>query len=300
MLPTGSSLFEGLPARAIVLDALAPAIGQGIITMIENERIGVLVIRDGGISDAVSFDRGTRTIGDAALALMRAWDAAAMSAFRWTDSAMSLVDPLICGEPCYDDLRLEWAAWPQLLDDLRSRRETFVVELFTPTGWGVTILRSGEQVATYSDSHPSLGDPALTDALAAGGVGSVRVLALKPMSPQHTLVGSPVAPPAVPSGTVPSFGAEEAAEPAPLITIHLPEASAAAEVRAFVQELKLLAQGRLHRSSGPVEDIIDTAAHERRSLAWLAQHVRLMSVRGFVSPTFEQLADDMLALATAR
>lgn len=319
MLPTGSSLFERLPARAIVVDALAPAVGNGIITMFEDDRMGVLVVRDGGISDAVSIDDTTRTIGDAALALMRRWDAAALSAYRWTDSAMSLLEPLIRGEPCYDDLRLEWAAWPQLLDDLRARGGTFVVELFTPTGRGVTILRGGERVATYSDSHPSLGDPELTDVLATGGVGSIRVLAAETVSPGHTLLGSAAATPP-PSGSVqlghatphiPSAEDDggdamlsalfcapmEAPEPAPLITLHHSEASATTEARALVPELKLLAQDRLHRSSGPVENVIDVAVHERRSLAWLAERVRVISVRGFMASTFDQLAEDMLALA---
>ena len=298
MLPTGSALFERLPARAIVVDALAPAVGNGIITMFEDDRMGVLVVRDGDISDAVSIDDITRTIGEPALALMGRWDAAAMSAYRWTDSAMSLLEPLIRGEPCYDDLRLEWAVWPQLLDDLRARGGTFVVELFTPTGRGVTIIRGGERIATYSDSHPSLGDPELVDVLATGAVGSIRVLAAKAISPGHTQLGSAFATPVAPSTAVPLVAAPvDASEPAPLITLHPSQVSTTTEARALAPELKLIAQGRLHRSSGPVEDIIDTAAHERRTIAWLAAQVRLIRVRGFVASTFEQMADDMLGLA---
>lgn len=321
MLPAGSSLFERLPARAIVLDALAPAVGNGIITIIEGDRMGVLVVRDGVISDAVSVNGSTCTSGDTALALMRSWEAASTSACRWTDSAMSLVEPLIHGEPCYDDLRLEWTAWPQLLDDLRTRGGTFVVELITPTGRGVTVLRGGEQVATYSDAHPTLGEPELTDILASGGVGSVRVLVGADSRPQgNWLIGSAPATPAAPSGSAapghsspvaPSAGDDRdnemlsarfgapmgASRLAPLVTPHRSRASAATEVGALLPELTLLAQSRLHRSSGPVETIIEAAAHDRCSIAWLAERVRVMSVRGFMASTFAQLADDMLALA---
>lgn len=284
LLPAGSFLFEHLPARALVLDALAPAVENGVITMIDGDRTGVLVIRDGGISDAVSIDDGTRSSGDAALALISGCKSASMSACRWNDPAMSLLEPLIHGETCYEDLRLKWTAWSQLLDDLRARDGTFVVELFTPIGRGVTVIRGGKQVATYTDAHPSLGDPDLIDVLAAGGTGSVRVLVAADLTRNGNALSRSQA--GVPSPT----------ESAPLSALDQSPASAPTEVRALLPKLKALAHDRLQRSSGPVDDVVDAAAYEDRSVEWLAQRVRGMTVRGFMVSTFEQLAEDMLAL----
>jgi hypothetical protein len=285
LLPAGSFLFEHLPARAIVLDALAPAVGNGVITVTDDgDRTGVLVIRDGGITDAVSIDDGTRGSGDAAFALISGWTSASMSACRWNDPAMSLLEPLIHGAPCYEDLRLKWTAWSQLLEDLRARDGTFVVELFTPIGRGVTVIRGGQHVATYTDAHPSLGDPDLIDALAAGGTGSVRVH----IASDATRNGNGLC--RTQTG-VPSRSAS-----APLSALERSSASAPTEVRALLPTLQALVHDRLQRSSGPVDDLVDAAADDDRSVAWLAQRVRTMTVRGFMTSTFERLADDMLAI----
>jgi hypothetical protein len=315
LLPEGTALFEDLPARAIVLDALAPAVGNGVITLADDGRIGVLVVHAGAVSDAVCIDAGTRSSGTAALARIRSWEPATMSAYRWTDAAMSLVDPLIHGEPCYDDLRLEWTAWPQLLDDLRARGQTFVVELFTPAGRGVTVVRGGEQVATYTESEPSIGNPEAINALAAGGTGSIRVLAASttataPMvvttsftedaslTPQPgSLVGhAPVLRSIDDDDVNATLSSLFGAHLRPLIVLDNSRASAATNAATLRPELKLLAQRRLQRSSRPVEDIVDAAADDRQTVAWLADRVRVTRIRGFMASTFEQLAEDMLAL----
>jgi hypothetical protein len=317
LLPAGSFLFEHLPARAIVLDALAPAIGNGVITMADGDRTGVLVIRDGCISDAVSISDGARSTGDAAFALLSGWESASMSACHWDDPAMSLLEPLIHGEPCYEDLRLEWTAWSPLLEDLRARDGTFVVELFTPIGRGVTLIRGGKQLATYTDAHPSMGDPDLIDALAAAGTGSVRVLIAPDLSRNGDALSRTKArelsrpdPGSAAGHTVahavrrvdnaslsPLFGSHPGrAGSAPPIAPEWSRAAAGIAVRVLLPNLKVLVHNRLQRSSGPVDDVVDAAAHEDRSVEWLAQRVRAMTVRGFMGSTFDQLADDMLAL----
>jgi hypothetical protein len=308
-------MFEDLPARAIVLEALAPAVDSGVITLIDGERAGVLVVQNGSVSDAVCFVDGSRKRGTEALAQMRNWGSATMSAWRWTDTAMSLVDPLLHGDMCYDDLRLEWTSWSQLLDDLRARGRTFVVELTTPTGRGVTIVRGGQQVAAYSQSHPSLGDPELLDELAAGATGSVRILVASDVEPPREAFPASLLTDSTPShppdrsthveardssddanATLSAlFGAHLAsAALAPLIVLN--GSRAGTEVAALRPELKRMVQRRLQRSSQPVEDIVDAAADDHQSVAWLADRVRATRLRGFMASTFEQLADDMLAL----
>jgi hypothetical protein len=308
-------MFEGLPARAIVLDALAPAVDSGVITLIDGDCAGILVVQNGSVSDAVCFVDGSRTRGAEALAQIRSWGSATMSARRWTEAAMSLVDPLLHGDMCYDDLRLEWTSWSQLLGDLRARGRTFVVELTTPTGRGVTIVRGGQQVAAYSESHPSLGDPELLDQLAAGGTGSVRILVASDIEqprdafPASLLKDARTSHPEDPSMHVDArdpaddanatlsalFGAHLAtAALAPLIVLNGSRAST--EVASVRPELKRMVQRRLQRSSRPVEEIVDAAADDHQSVAWLADRVRATRIRGFMASTFEQLADDMLAL----
>jgi hypothetical protein len=176
LLPAGICLFSDLPARAIVLDALGPPIGDGIITMSDTTRRGVLVVRGGAIVDGVATEGDERTTGGTALAVLCGWETASVSCSRLTGEAMSLLGPLLHGETLYSDLRLEWVAWAKLLDDLRTRGRTCVVEIETPTERGITVIRDGAQVATYSESHPALGDDALVEVLAAGGAGCVRVL----------------------------------------------------------------------------------------------------------------------------
>src|ERR1700730_4655625 len=167
LLPAGTTLFEALPFGALVLSALAPAVRNGTITMRDVEREGVLVVRDGTVSETVWIADGVRTTGDAALALIHeAASTMTVSACRLSDAAMNLVGSLIQGDPCYADLRLEWVVWPQLLNDLRERGETYVVEVWAATGRGGTGIPCGRHMATWAGSYPTLGDSDLLDGLA--------------------------------------------------------------------------------------------------------------------------------------
>jgi len=272
LLPSGTTLFDDLPSSAIVLDALAPAVGDGVITLRDGARTGILIIQGGAVVDALAVDGDARTTGDRARASMAQWNAARVSASRLTDDAMALMGPLLRGEPRYTDLRLAWTVWAELLNDLRSRGGTFVVELCTPEGRGVILIRDGAQSAAYTDSHPSLGGPDLLDRLAASGHGEVRVLA--------------------------DSGAVLVARESPSISaVNRSDAGTPTEVANLLPDLKLLVRKRLQRSSGPVEDVIEAAAADGRSLGWLADQVRAMRVRGFMPATFERLADDMIELS---
>lgn len=322
-------MFESLPFGALVLDALAPAIGNGLITLRADGEEGVVVVRDGVMSECVWVANGVRSTGDVALAQIRLAATTAVSACRLSDEAMSLVGPLIRGEPCYADLRLEWVAWPQLLNDLRERSLTFVVELTTPTARAVTVIENGRQIATFADSQPALGGSDLIDDLAAGGVGTIRVLldrgsrsasqpgqsslaaltvaapmALSPLTeaPRHEADARYVARPIV----VPDDDANATLSalfgPHRGGSTYRPAEDESAEHRvptlvdSLLPQLKLLVRNRLQRSSGSVEEVVDGAATDRQSVEWLADRVRVMTVRGFLHSTFDQLADDMLAL----
>jgi hypothetical protein len=319
LLPAGATMFDALPFGALVLDALAPAVGNGVITMRDGEQEGILVIRDGIVSETVWVAGGVRSNGDQAAELIRRANSATVSARRLSDEAMDLVGPLIRGAPCYADLRLEWVVWPQLLKDLRERGETFVLELAAPSGRGVTIIQNGRQIATFAESHPTLGDPDLLDDLAAGGIGTIRIL-VYPVVSSAVQAGTSVVPApsveaqpsAVVVGRVPRpvvvqeddpnttlstlFGTREGSDhyqPGMDRSVQ----RTPKQVESVLPQLKLLVRNRLQRSSGSVEEIVDSAAHDRQSVEWLADRVRVVSMRGFLHSTFDQLADDMLALA---
>jgi hypothetical protein len=346
LLPAGTALFDGLPVGALVLDALAPAIGNGMITMSDRGGEGVLVVRNGAVAERVWVANGVRSQGDDALALIRNADTAMVSARRLADDAMVLLGPLLHGDPCYADLRLEWVAWSQFLIDLCGRGQTFVVELSTPSGRGVTCIQGGRQMATFAESHPALGDASLLDDIAAHGVGTIRVLVddraaddLRPAStavvapsadavqPQHPTrafepapaehhesyglttvtseLKSPVTPrpAAVPTGDPDDtfsaiFGTHrETSEEHSAITLYRTPRDAEREVASMLPQLRLLVQNRLQRSSESVEEIVESAATDHQSVGWLSDRVRVMTMRGFLHSTFDQLADDMLALA---
>src|SRR5580704_12776045 len=131
--PAGEAMFDALPFAALVLDALAPAVGNGVITLRDAAEEGVLIIRDGVVSETVWVADDVRRDGDAALTLIRAAHSATASACRLADGGMCLSGPLIRGASCFADLRLEWVVWPQLLRDLRERKKTFVVDLTATT-----------------------------------------------------------------------------------------------------------------------------------------------------------------------
>jgi hypothetical protein len=75
-----------------------------------------------------------------------------------------------------------------------------------------------------------------------------------------------------------------------------PSQGAPTPVDSLLPELKLLVRNRLQLSSASVEEVVDGAASDRQSVEWLADRVRVMTVRGYLHSTFVQLANDMLAL----
>jgi hypothetical protein len=325
LMPAGAMMFESLPFGALVLDALASAVGSGLISLHDGGREGVIVARDSVMSESVWVAEGTRSTGDEAIELIRLAAGATVSACRLSDEAMNLVGPLIRSELCYGDLRLEWVVWPRLLDDLRERGRAFVVELTTPTGRGVTIIQQGRPTATFAESYPALGGPDLVDDLAAGGIGAIRILvdpgarAASPPGPLSVaaatlggtsvgdqlrepvshLVARPIAVQNDDPNTILSalFGPHpDAAHEHLVIDSDPPSQGAPTPVDSLLPELKLLVRNRLQMSSASVEEVVDGAASDRQSVEWLADRVRVMTVRGYLHSTFVQLADDMLAL----
>jgi hypothetical protein len=376
LLPAGFAIFESLPVGALVLDALAPAVGNGIITMADNGSEGVLVVRNGVVTERVWVANGVRSYGDEALALIRSADGAMVSARRLTDDAMALLGTLLHSLPCYTDLRLEWVSWPQLLGDLCARGQSFLVEVTTPSDRAIAWIRDGSQVATFADSHPTPGDVGLLNDLAAGGVGTIRVLvddgapeetrpefapitALSvdasptvpvderisevrapeiavmpsrpradpepsqqgataityPMRAEHpepmalqeaqfeAIVSVPARPKVVRDGGVSDSFTEifglprDAPDTHRLTSLYPPSRGAEREVASVLPQLKLLVQTRLQRSSVSVEEIVESAAIDHHNVGWLSDRVRVMTMRGFLHSTFDQLADDMLELA---
>jgi hypothetical protein len=175
LLPRGDVLFEEIPVRAVVLDALAPTLGHGCLVVRDRDRGAVVLVRDGVLLEVHAFNGGSVRSGDDVLAEVQAWSHAMVSAHRLDPVLVDVCEALVSGEVVYTDLRLDWVEWPLLLADLGRRGGTYAVEIFTPGGRGVTCVAGGDQILSYTDIHPSLGDPALLEAMASNRDGSMRV-----------------------------------------------------------------------------------------------------------------------------
>ena len=304
LLPRGDTVFEDLPARALVLDALAPAIGDGLMVVRRSPGVGVILIRGGRITETYAVEPDQRRIGDEANERIRSWDDAVVSAWRLAASVIDALPPLVRGNPLYADLRLDWIIWDRLLADLRARSGTYVVELTTASGRGVTSIRDGVQVATYTDQHRELGDPALVDELAAAGSGTIRVLQdaarvqpiPRPVTPPpasiHTELPEPIA---EDEGTV-IFGVpQQQSRPEP-VPVGARAVAGESTVAQLLPELKRLVQERLHHSSLRLEILLEDAAANNASLDAVAAEVRATPIRGVMQSTLDDLADEMLAL----
>ena len=178
MLPGGISVFDDLPAKAIVIAPLAPAIGDGLIVVRNagGDGTGVFLVRGGEVVETHMLSADGRESGETAARRIKAWKDATVSAKRMGPALVAVVPPLIHGAPAFADLRLDWIKWRELLDDVRAREGTYVIEVITPAGRGVTCIRDGEHIATYTEAHPHPGDRTLLDELAAASTGVVRVL----------------------------------------------------------------------------------------------------------------------------
>ena len=134
ILPRGTALFDGIPAPAIVIEALEPVIGDGALVSRRSGSVGVILIKEASIFEVYAFEGGERLEGQKALQLISTWTDATMSAYQLDRLVVAVAPSLYRGTPCYENLRLEWTDWKGLLTDLCSRDGLFVVELDTPFG----------------------------------------------------------------------------------------------------------------------------------------------------------------------
>jgi hypothetical protein len=303
LLPRGDTVFEDLPMRALVLDALAPAIGDGLIVIRRSPGVGVILIRGGRTTDTYAVEPERRAMGDEAITRIRSWDDAIVSAWRLGANVVEVLPPLVRCDPLYADLRLDWIIWNRLLSDLRARQGTYVVELTTIAGRGVTSIRDGVQVATYTDQHRELGDPSLVDDLAAAGSGAIRVLHDTQRSPSMRDIAPPAsgnagdhpAPFDEESTITHVFGVAQN-PPRPELVPVAAAVSGADSVAQLLPELKRLVQERLHHSSLRLEILLEDAAANNASLDAVVAEVRATPIRGVMQSTLDDLADEMLAL----
>ena len=214
VFPRGTALFEGIPAPAIIIEALAPVIGDGALVSRRSGSVGIILITEAALFEVYAFEGGKRFEGQKALQLISEWTDATVSAYQLGRSVVASAPALFRGTPCHEDLRLEWTDWKGLLADLCSRGGLFVVEFDTPIGRGVTMILDGRQVATYTDAHPELGPEGLLDPLAATMRGTIGVRR-EPATPPPVVKPIPAAAhgPA-PKAPEPAWAALVAAKPA--------------------------------------------------------------------------------------
>jgi hypothetical protein len=333
LLPRGGAIFEDIPARAVVLAELAPALQNGALVIRRPNGVGVVLVQDGALYERFCFhDSRDPLYGDAAMAEIRLWLDATVSAFRLKRDVVDMAPVLLRGDAIYEDLRLSWTDWTSFIDDLRHRDGTFVVELQTANGRGVTCISDGEHVATFTSDHPEFGDASLLDKLAASGRGTISVrcepaekvaFSNDEPEPAPAVIAEPVvaAEPTAPaaadtsSGTINPFASNGSGESGSngagvdnpfgamfsgtggsAATDHQPVNVTVADI---LPELKEIAQDRLQRSSSRVEAMLDDAAAGDKPLESVLAEIRGLVIRGVMQSTLDSVVDEMLAAATA-
>ncbi len=206
-------LFEGIPLKAVVMDALAPTISHGCLVVRDRDRGAVVLVRDGALVEVHAFSGATARTGEGVLAEVQGWAEAVVTAHRLDPLLVDVCEALLRGEIIYSDLRLDWVEWPNLLADFSRRGGAYAVEIFTPSGRGVTCVAIGQQALSYTDIHPSLGDPALLEAMASHRDGSIRVRRLNAASFAATAMASGVQPAAAGTPARAATTVSAAAEP---------------------------------------------------------------------------------------
>ena len=197
LLPRGELLFESIPLRAVVMEALAPSLSHGCLVVRDRDRGAVVLVRDGALVEVHAFSGATARTGEGVLIEVQSWSEALVTAHRLEPLLVDVCEALLRGEIIYSDLRLDWVEWPNLLADFSRRGGAYAVEIFTPGGRGVTCVAVGQQALSYTDIHPALGDPVLLEAMAANRDGSIRVRRLNAASFAATAMATGVQPAAV-------------------------------------------------------------------------------------------------------
>ena len=200
LLPRGELLFEGIPLRAVVMEALAPSLSHGCLVVRDRDRGAVVLVRDGSLVEVHAFSGATARTGEGVLIDVQTWSEAAVTAHRLDPLLVDVCEALLRGEIIYSDLRLDWVEWPNLLGDFSRRGGAYAVEIFTPAGRGVTCVAVGQQALSYTDIHPALGDPALLEAMAANREGSIRVRRLNAASFAATAMATGIQPASITPG----------------------------------------------------------------------------------------------------
>jgi hypothetical protein len=194
LLPRGELLFENIPLKAVVMDALAPTLSHGCLVVRDRDRGAVVLVRDGALVEVHAFSGATARTGEGVLAEVQGWAEAIVTAHRLDPLLVDVCEALLRGEIIYSDLRLDWVEWPNLLADFSRRGGAYAVEIFTPGGRGVTCVAVGQQALSYTDIHPSLGDPVLLETMAANRDGSIRVRRLNAASFAATAMATGILP----------------------------------------------------------------------------------------------------------
>lgn len=197
LLPRGEVLFDAIPLKAVVMEALAPTLSHGCLVVRDRDRGAVVLVRDGVLVEVHAFSGASARTGEGVLVDVQGWTEAVVTAHRLEPVLVDVCEALLRGEIIYSDLRLDWVEWPNLLADFSRRGGAYAVEIFTPSGRGVTCVAVGQQALSYTDIHPALGDPALLEAMAANRDGSIRVRRLNAASFAATAMASGVQPAAV-------------------------------------------------------------------------------------------------------
>ena len=315
-MPPGAPLFSGLPLNTVLLAALPAAVEHGWIIVEDRSRTGVIVVRNAAVSRAFATDQASARTGSDPVARMSSWSAATVSATRVVATELDLVEVQLDSKPTYTDLQLSWTVLTDLLADLCSRGEDYLVTVRTPAGIGAVVIRDGVQQSIGARSDPGNIE---FDQLATSNRGSINVYRLRaeaaapsvetvqprdldaPPSRETRPEPDTAGPPAMasPSSAFSDMFGLPGSERVTGVQ-HETERVAQPPVTSIsdrLPDLKLLVRTRLRLSSQRVETLLDDAAASHLPIDSVAEQIRRLSIRGVMPSTMEQLADDVLALA---
>lgn len=58
VIPHGTALFEGIPAPAIVVEALAPVIGNGCLVSRRSGSVGAILVKNAALFEVYAYENG--------------------------------------------------------------------------------------------------------------------------------------------------------------------------------------------------------------------------------------------------
>jgi len=317
-LPGIEVMFDQLPAAAVVLEALVPAVGDGLIVFDGADKHLAVLCRAGAMAGRFPVPAG------ASVDHLPQDPATTVTAWRLSPAALGVVPTLLGGARRLADVSMRWIEMTQLLDDLRSSGTESVVVISTEHASGLTHIAGGQHLLTVCSQVHGPCDASSLVELAGGGEGTINLLETRRDSPQLGSSQLDVVSHTDANGVVDMLGRsetqahDEAMLPA---TARLTDATfhpfpaqetmaaifgdavepqrptahreAAPKITHLLPQLRLIARSQLGLSATRVEDLLEEAAATVDGAHTALTAIASLPIRGVSASTMERLAEKL-------